>query len=95
MQINFLFFTLSKKPEQLNNTDLSLLMEALTKHGRYDEAKNVYEELLSRSVLPMNRVLKYFSISATLKGDVEFLENLKTKLDQVSVFSIQFKQISS
>ncbi|XP_065204761.1 leucine-rich PPR motif-containing protein, mitochondrial-like isoform X2 [Planococcus citri] len=82
-------FKNSKKSQELNDADLSLLLEALTKHGkydeaeqRYDEAKQLYEELQSRGVLPVLRVLQYFTINAMIKGDVELLENIKSRLTE-------------
>ncbi|XP_065220787.1 leucine-rich PPR motif-containing protein, mitochondrial-like [Planococcus citri] len=73
-------FKNSKKPQELNNTDLSLLLEAFIKHGRYDEAKELYGELKSRGVLPILRILKFLSINAMIKGDVELLEDIKSRL---------------
>ncbi|XP_065221007.1 leucine-rich PPR motif-containing protein, mitochondrial-like [Planococcus citri] len=72
----------NRKLRELNDADLSLLSEALLKHGRYDEAKEVYEELQMRGVLPMPRVLKYFSINAMMKGDIELLENIKSRITE-------------
>lgn len=73
----------SQKPEQFNNTDLSLLMEKLLQQNRFEESKQVLKEILDRDALPLTRILKMFLIKAMLKGDVEVFELIGNKLTEV------------
>lgn len=72
----------SLKPEQLNNTDLSLLLEKLLQDGRYNEAKNIYQDLSARGSLPITHVLKFLLIKASFNGDIEFMESIESSLGE-------------
>ncbi|GLV39949.1 bicoid stability factor [Carabus blaptoides fortunei] len=64
----------------LNVTDYSLLLEALVKDERQNEATNLCYEMIQKNIYPIPRVFRFFLNKIANNGDVDTMERIGNKL---------------
>uniref|UniRef100_A0A131Y1Z0 Putative bicoid mrna stability factor n=1 Tax=Ixodes ricinus TaxID=34613 RepID=A0A131Y1Z0_IXORI len=77
----------------LSHRDTSLLIEALILKERIKDALRVTEELLSRGLHPLPRVLKFLLLRLATLGEADKMEALRPQLPDQLVRSVSFDNL--
>ncbi|CAN7999964.1 unnamed protein product, partial [Ixodes hexagonus] len=77
----------------LSHHDTSLLIEALIQKERIKDALRVTEELLSRGLHPLPRVLKFLLLRLANLGEVDKMQGLRSQLPDQVLRSVSFDNL--
>jgi leucine-rich PPR motif-containing protein, mitochondrial len=76
--------------EKLNLTDQSIVIEALVKADRLNEATKMVKTLLENNTYPMPRIFRFYLNKVAQSGDVSTLESFEKGLDNETKKAVSF-----